>query len=62
MAKVIGVGGVFFKSEDPKKLGEWYQEWLAVPVEPPYGANFKPELQHSPEVTHLCSPKVTHPA
>ena len=42
MAKVIGVGGVFFKSQDPKKLGEWYRKWLEVPVESPYGANFKP--------------------
>jgi len=43
MAKALGVGGVFFKSEDPEKLGKWYQKWLAVPVEHPYGASFKPE-------------------
>jgi predicted enzyme related to lactoylglutathione lyase len=43
MARVLGVGGVFFKSTDPEKLGAWYQKWLGVPVEPPYGANFKPE-------------------
>jgi predicted enzyme related to lactoylglutathione lyase len=42
MAKVIGVGGVFFKSPDPKAIGEWYQKHLGLPVEPPYGANFKP--------------------
>ncbi len=42
MAKVIGVGGVFFKSKDPKGLGDWYQEWLGVPMEHPYGANFRP--------------------
>ncbi len=42
MAKVIGVGGVFFKSPDPEALGSWYQKWLGVPVQPPYGANFKP--------------------
>lgn len=42
MAKVLGAGGIFFKSEDPKKLGEWYQTWLGVPVEPPYGASFSP--------------------
>jgi hypothetical protein len=33
MAKVVGVGGVFFKSDDPEKLGAWYQKWLGVPVE-----------------------------
>jgi predicted enzyme related to lactoylglutathione lyase len=43
MAKALGVGGVFFKSEDPEKLGRWYQKWLGVPVEHPYGASFKPE-------------------
>jgi predicted enzyme related to lactoylglutathione lyase len=43
MAKVVGVGGVFFKSEDPEKLGAWYQKWLEVPVEPPYGASFRPD-------------------
>jgi predicted enzyme related to lactoylglutathione lyase len=43
VAKVVGVGGVFFKSEDPEKLGAWYQKWLGVPVEPPYGATFRPD-------------------
>lgn len=43
MAKALGVGGIFFKSEDPEKLGAWYQKWLGVPVEHPYGASFKPD-------------------
>ena len=30
MAKVVGVGGVFFKSEDPEKLGAWYQMELGI--------------------------------
>lgn len=30
MAKVLGVGGVFFKSPDPKKLYEWYAKWLGM--------------------------------
>ena len=30
MAKVIGVGGVFFKSQDPAKLRKWYEEHLGV--------------------------------
>lgn len=42
MAKVLGVGGVFFKADNPDSLGAWYQRWLGVPVEPPYGASFKP--------------------
>ena len=30
MAKVLGVGGIFFKSPDPKKLFEWYTKWLGM--------------------------------
>jgi predicted enzyme related to lactoylglutathione lyase len=28
--KVTGIGGVFFKSDDPKKLKEWYAKHLGV--------------------------------
>ncbi len=41
MAKVLGIGGVFFKSGDPEKLGAWYKQWLDLPVEHPYGASLK---------------------
>lgn len=54
MAKVIGVGGVFFKSPDPKALGEWYQKWLEVPVQHPYGANFKPVRSPGGALTVWC--------
>jgi predicted enzyme related to lactoylglutathione lyase len=30
MGKVLGVGGVFFKSPDPQKLYEWYSRWLGI--------------------------------
>jgi predicted enzyme related to lactoylglutathione lyase len=30
MARVVGVGGVFFKSEDPDKLYQWYAEHLGI--------------------------------
>lgn len=43
MAKVLGVGGVFFKSNDSAKLGEWYKEWLGIPADPNYGASFQPD-------------------
>ena len=42
MAKVVGIGGVFFRSDDPEALGEWYKRWLGVPVEHPWGASFQP--------------------
>jgi len=43
MAKVLGVGGVFFKSRQQKELGRWYQRWLGVPLEEDWGgASFAP--------------------
>jgi predicted enzyme related to lactoylglutathione lyase len=51
MAKVLGVGGVFFKATDPEKLGAWYRQWLGVPVEPPYGASFKSDTMPPGGVT-----------
>lgn len=33
MAKVLGIGGVFFKSPDPKRLYEWYTKWLGLGFE-----------------------------
>ena len=33
MAKVLGVGGVFFKSPEPKKLYDWYAKWLGMEFE-----------------------------
>ena len=26
--RVLGVGGIFFRSKDPARLGEWYAEHL----------------------------------
>ena len=42
MAKVLGLGGIFFRSRDPKALGEWYQKWLGVPFAHPHGASLLP--------------------
>jgi predicted enzyme related to lactoylglutathione lyase len=33
MAKVLGVGGIFFKSPDPKQLYEWYAKYLGMEFE-----------------------------
>jgi len=32
MKKVTGIGGVFFKCDDPKKMNEWYATNLGLPV------------------------------
>ena len=42
MAKVTGIGGVFFKStNDLKKLSEWYRQNLGIQLEPWGGAILK---------------------
>lgn len=42
MAKVTGIGGVFFKSKDDSKaLAAWYQEHLGLPLEAFGGAILK---------------------
>ena len=33
MAKVTGIGGVFFKTENPKELAEWYKTNLGLDLE-----------------------------
>jgi predicted enzyme related to lactoylglutathione lyase len=32
-ARVLGVGGIFFRSSDPARLGDWYAEHLGFAVE-----------------------------
>ena len=41
MKRVTGIGGVFFKSKDPKKLGEWYRTHLGMNVEEWGGVAFR---------------------
>ena len=38
MAKITGIGGVFFQSKDSKALAEWYQKVLGLTLEPWGGA------------------------
>ena len=33
MARVTGIGGIFFRAEDPEALTNWYREHLALPVD-----------------------------
>ena len=41
MAKVTGIGGVFFKSKDHKALAAWYQKHLGMPIEAWGGAQLR---------------------
>lgn len=40
MKRVTGIGGIFFKSKDPKAATAWYQKHLGLDTNP-YGATFE---------------------
>ncbi len=44
MAKVTGIGGIFFKCKDPESVRNWYSEKLGLNTDK-YGTNF--EWRHS---------------
>jgi predicted enzyme related to lactoylglutathione lyase len=45
MKRAIGIGGIFFKSENPKELAAWYQKHLGINIESWGGAVIKwPEM------------------
>ena len=41
MKRVTGIGGIFFKSPDPKRLGVWYRDHLGLDVTDWGGAIFQ---------------------
>jgi len=40
MKKVTGIGGIFFKCDDPQKMKDWYSQHLGLPMDE-YGTTFK---------------------
>jgi lactoylglutathione lyase len=48
MKKVTGIGGIFFKCAEPKKLNEWYEKHLGIPVSD-WGAMFQWRELDNPE-------------
>jgi predicted enzyme related to lactoylglutathione lyase len=47
MKRVTGIGGIFFKSENPEQLYDWYEKHLGIQREPHgQGASF-----------HWCEPR-----
>lgn len=36
MAKVTGIGGVFFRAQDPEALLQWYKEHLGIEMDGGY--------------------------
>ncbi len=47
---VTGVGGVFVRSADPKRLAEWYRDVLAITLEPWGGALLRYDAPGHPPV------------
>lgn len=48
MKKVTGIGGIFFKCEDPSAMRDWYSDHLGL-VTNEYGALFEFRNRHEPD-------------
>lgn len=48
MKKVTGIGGVFFKCENPQLIKEWYKKHLGLNVDK-YGTSFESRDSESPD-------------
>ena len=49
MKRATGIGGIFFKAENPEKLGAWYAAHLGLPVESWGGFQFHWRQDDAPE-------------
>lgn len=49
MKRVTGIGGIFIKSADPKRLGEWYKTHLGIDVGSWGGTAFNWAGPHNPD-------------
>ena len=41
MSRITGLGGIFFKAQDPEKLRAWYREHLGLAIEDWGGTAFR---------------------
>lgn len=48
MKRVIGIGGVFFKSQDHEATKQWYSQHLGIPMES-WGASFPWRRSDNPD-------------
>jgi predicted enzyme related to lactoylglutathione lyase len=48
MARITGVGGIFFKCTDPAALSDWYRRVLGLATEEWGGVIFRPEASGLP--------------
>jgi predicted enzyme related to lactoylglutathione lyase len=55
MKRVIGIGGIFFKCQDPEKVKQWYKTHLGLDIDE-YGARIEwQQGEHSPKGYTLWS-------
>ena len=60
VGRVTGVGGIFFKSKDPKALRLWYRDVLGIPLESWGGAMLRYDAPgHPPVVVWNTFPSTT---
>ena len=58
MEKVLGIGGFFFRAQDPEALGRWYHENLGVDL-PPSSYDTPPWKQQAGFTVFTAFPKDT---
>lgn len=51
MARITGIGGIFFRSKDPKALAAWYRDTLGIAVEDWGGVAFPTDAADGPKLT-----------
>ncbi|HWA89032.1 MAG TPA: VOC family protein [Rhizomicrobium sp.] len=51
MARITGIGGIFFKARDPKALAAWYRDVLGLKVEEWGGAMLRTDEPGRPDIT-----------
>jgi catechol 2,3-dioxygenase-like lactoylglutathione lyase family enzyme len=51
MRRVTGIGGIFFKSRDPKALAQWYRDHLGLDVQEWGGVAFRWSGEDNPTGT-----------
>lgn len=54
MAKITGIGGIFFKARDPKALAVWYRDVLGLEIEDWNGAMLRYDAPGHPPHTVWC--------
>jgi catechol 2,3-dioxygenase-like lactoylglutathione lyase family enzyme len=58
--RITGIGGIFFKSKDPKALARWYRDVLGLPLESWGGAALKYDAPgHPPVIVWNAFPSTT---